>query len=142
MWVYHISKQTWQFIGTGSQTPLHNLPFGEPGPASQVWPGVRKSSSCWRDSDGIFWLFGGSTVDATDTLITSSSIWSFNPVGLQWTRELDDSGAKKQTVLNTISARDGAWVSTVPLGDAFLYGGFEGGYSDVADSYRISMTCN
>ncbi len=56
--------------------------YGTPGTATAGnFPGGRENASAWTDSSGHFWLFGGTGVDASDSLGELNDLWSFQPAG-------------------------------------------------------------
>lgn len=46
-------------------------------------PGARHSSISWRDSNGVFWLFGGYGYDSAGALGSLNDLWKFD--GTTWT---------------------------------------------------------
>ena len=42
-------------------------------------PGGRSFATAWTDSTGVFWLFGGQTINAAGTVVTLNDLWSYDP---------------------------------------------------------------
>ena len=64
---------------------------GQPGvygtlgtPAAGNIPGSRASASTWTDSNGHFWLFGGTIPAVTPQYDYFNDLWEFNPSTNQW----------------------------------------------------------
>ena len=59
LWKYSTSTNEWTWIG-GSNTSDQSGIYGTLGISNTSnIPGARYSSSCWIDSIGNFWMFGG-----------------------------------------------------------------------------------
>jgi len=97
LWEFQPSKQEWTWIGGSSTVPAScagstTIACGQPGvygtlgsaTATNI-PGGRSGASCWTDSSGNFWLFGGSGFDANQTIGELNDLWEFNPLTKEWT---------------------------------------------------------
>ena len=51
---------------------------------SPVVPSGRNAQMAWKSSDGKFWLFGGTTADATPANGDIDDVWSYDPTAQQW----------------------------------------------------------
>ena len=80
----------WKFDGTnwtwvsGSDTVDQSGIYGMKGVADAGnIPGARASSRSWTDSEGYFWLFGGSGYDSSGTRGRLNDLWKYD--GTNWT---------------------------------------------------------
>ena len=86
------SEWTWEGganVGTALATtgPVQGV-YGTQGTAAPGnQPGARDSQMTWTDSNGKFWMFGGSGVDGTGTDGELSDLWMYDPSVQQWTSE-------------------------------------------------------
>jgi hypothetical protein len=84
-WTYEGGSE----IGTalGITAPVQGV-YGTQGTAAPGnQPGARDSQMTWTDSNGKFWMFGGSGVDGTGTDGELSDLWMYDPSVQQWTSE-------------------------------------------------------
>jgi N-acetylneuraminic acid mutarotase len=86
LWKFNPTTSEWTWIG-GSNTTLSTGTFGVKGtPSALNIPSARYMSSCWKDTSGNFWVFGGSGYDSTGGSFRSlSDVWKFNPTSGEWT---------------------------------------------------------
>jgi len=89
IWKFNPQTNEWTWMG-GSSTVGSSS--GQPGvygtlgtPAAGNTPGGRFEASCWTDSSGNLWLFGGVGIDADGNLGYPNDLWKFNPQTSQWT---------------------------------------------------------
>ena len=90
LWELNPRTAQWTWMG-GSSTPLTtdgHFSYGQPAvygvigtPAPGNTPGGRSYNSCWTDSNGNFWLFGGDGFDSSYL----NDLWEFNPQTNLWT---------------------------------------------------------
>ena len=60
--------------------------YGTEGVASAAnIPGGRDGAVSWTDSNGNFWLFGGSRVDPIGNLGPRNDLWEYSPTSKEWT---------------------------------------------------------
>jgi len=93
LWVYDWHTQLWTWMSGTDQLDQYGVAGGTPGspvPGSSSVsnvPGARLAASAWQDSNGNFWLFGGSGYDLSGVSSPSvlSDLWMFNPTNLTWT---------------------------------------------------------
>ena len=90
LWEFNQSNHQWTWVG-GSSTLTGSF-GGQPGvygvlgsPAAGNIPGGRSSAATWTDSNGNFWLFGGSGSDSAGNSGTLNDLWEFDPSTHQWT---------------------------------------------------------
>jgi hypothetical protein len=85
----------WTWEAGSSSIPNTAIPAGNgfPGiygtkgtPAAGNYPGSRDSQMTWTDSNGRFWLFGGSGLDGLGATINElNDMWMYDPATGQWT---------------------------------------------------------
>jgi N-acetylneuraminic acid mutarotase len=90
LWEFNPSTKEWTWMGGNSTIP--NSWGGRPGvygalgtPAAKNVPGGRLGSSCWIDSSGNLWFFGGRGYDAVSAFGEENDLWEFNPSTKEWT---------------------------------------------------------
>ncbi|MGA3100797.1 MAG: chitobiase/beta-hexosaminidase C-terminal domain-containing protein [Terracidiphilus sp.] len=85
LWEFNPSTNEWAWIG-GSDSPYQQGVYGNLGtPAVGNVPGARVSAFSWTDSQGNFWLFGGTTTNLNgDCQIYFDDLWRFNPSTKEW----------------------------------------------------------
>jgi len=84
-WTYEGGSE----IGTalGITAPVQGV-YGTQGTAAPGnQPGARDSQMTWTDSNGKFWMFGGTGVDGTGSSGELSDLWMYDPSVQQWTSE-------------------------------------------------------
>jgi gliding motility-associated-like protein len=82
VWKYDINTNNWTWMA-GSDSIEVAPEYGTINvPSSNNTPGSRAAYAHWCDSEGMFWLFGGSS-GVTGNLY--NDLWQFNPDLLQWT---------------------------------------------------------
>jgi hypothetical protein len=79
LWEFSPTTKMWTWVSgsnTGS-TPAGNGVYGtQDVPATGNVPGAREADASWSDSNGNFWLFGGSALN---------DLWEFSPTTKMWT---------------------------------------------------------
>ena len=84
----------WTWMGGSNKLRNSGAPSltGQPGvygtlgtPATGNIPGGRDSAATWTDSNGNFWLLGGTGFDANANYGYMSDLWKFNPSNNMWT---------------------------------------------------------
>jgi N-acetylneuraminic acid mutarotase len=85
LWTYDPETSEWTWVA-GSSAPEITGTYGTMGTASSGnIPGSRYGSTCWRDSDGAFWLFGGYAIDIAASEGWLNDLWKLDPASLEWT---------------------------------------------------------
>ncbi|HEY4051512.1 MAG TPA: chitobiase/beta-hexosaminidase C-terminal domain-containing protein, partial [Acidobacteriaceae bacterium] len=92
LWEFDPSSNEWTWMGGSSEgTRSFYSSFGQPGvygtlgvPAATNIPGSRFNAATWVDSQGNFWLFGGTGEDANGYSATLNDFWMFNPSTKEW----------------------------------------------------------
>lgn len=87
LWEFSPSLNEWTWMG-GSSTPGAQPPgvYGTLGtPAQGNIPGSRAGAASWVDTDGNFWLFGGTGYDAADNAGGLNDLWEYSPSTNEWT---------------------------------------------------------
>ena len=114
--------------------------------ASGNSPGGRDTSMTWKDSQGRFWLFGGTGVDASGVLGELGDVWMYDPTIQQWTWE---SGTQAANVApsygtqgvpasgNQPGGRHGSMVWTDSSGNLWLFGGI--GYDSTSALTDVAL---
>ena len=92
LWKFDPSTSQWTWMAGGDAIPAGcggcGLPgvYGQQGvPAPGNIPGGRSGASWWTDTQGKFWLFGGSTIDAAGNSALLNDLWKFTVSTGQWT---------------------------------------------------------
>jgi N-acetylneuraminic acid mutarotase len=84
LWEFNSSTDEWAWMGGSSTIPQSSV-YGTMGtPATGNIPGGREYAASWTDSNGNFWLFGGSGYYA-DGMGGLNDLWEFNPSTNEWT---------------------------------------------------------
>lgn len=84
LWKYDTASNEWVWVD-GPSEPLQYANFGTMGvPSADNLPGSRSRAAFWRDSNGDFWLFGGSGRNATDSGMLGD-MWKYDVGSGQWT---------------------------------------------------------
>ena len=145
----------------GSSTPNQAGTYGTLGAASSTnTPGAREAATCWTDSSGNFWLFGGIAYDSIGgNAADINDLWKFSPISITWTWE-GGSNVNALTMVakgvygtqgvpnsaNVPGARDGAtgWADT--SGNLWLFGGYgydsSGSFGALNDLWEFSTSAN
>lgn len=143
LWKYSVSTNEWTWID-GDSTANHSAKHGTRGkPAASNNPGGRKSSTCWIDSAGKFWLFGGTAYASPNSgFVISPSfndLWKYDPITKEWTwvsgANIPNSNGSYGTqglfeLTNTPGARAESMGWTDKSGNFWLFGGYGYGSSD------------
>lgn len=84
LWVFNPNNHLWIWMG-GSHLPNEQGRYMQKKlPDNYNQPGARKYTASWKDSKGVFWLFGGNGY-ASQGNGYLNDMWTFNPQTLQWT---------------------------------------------------------
>lgn len=146
LWKFSTTTHQWTWV-SGPNTPNHGSVYGVRGtPAAENTPGPRSGSAHLTDSQGNFWLFGGSCQDATGTAGSCNDLWKYNPSSGQWTwvngpnvaNQTGVFGTFQQFAANNIpESRYGtaAWIDT---SDNIWI--FSGGSSNINDFWEYNVT--
>jgi N-acetylneuraminic acid mutarotase len=84
LWKYNVTTNEWTWISGDSSTNNISI-YGVLGtPSSSNKPGARRQSTCWTDTSGNFWLFGGygRTSSSSGTL---NDLWKYDSKTNMWT---------------------------------------------------------
>jgi N-acetylneuraminic acid mutarotase len=85
LWKYDITINEWTWMG-GSNIPNQPGTYGVLGvPATTNIPGARSGNICWKDTNGDFWLFGGSGYDSLGTVGFLNDMWRYDISAEEWT---------------------------------------------------------
>jgi N-acetylneuraminic acid mutarotase len=92
LWKYIPTANQWAWMGgsnavweTGGAAAGQAGVYGALGvPADANTPGVRYGASSWTDSNGNFWLFGGTGLDSWGLYGGLNDLWEYNPSIRQW----------------------------------------------------------
>jgi N-acetylneuraminic acid mutarotase len=85
LWKYSPSSNQWTWV-SGANTGNQPGVYGTLGNAAAGnVPGSRSIAASWIDSQGKFWLFGGSGLDASGQTGSLNDLWKFDPSTTQWT---------------------------------------------------------
>ncbi len=148
LWKFTITTNQWTLIkgdGTLSAAPQ----YGTLGVASnENTPGGRHFAESWKDSDGKFWLFGGSRAGGSYVDIPHNDLWSYDPVTNQWTWAKGDNTAYANNVYGTkgIAAPENkpgarydlaSWIDI--SGSLWLFGGYDS-YNRLNDLWKLGTT--
>ena len=92
LWEYSPSTNEWAWMGgqskgvntffNGNGFPAVYGTLGIPAPGNI--PGGRYGAVTWTDSNGNFWLFGGTGQDSTNNIVSLNDLWEFNPTTMEW----------------------------------------------------------
>jgi N-acetylneuraminic acid mutarotase len=102
LWEFNPSTDQWAWMG-GSSTLNCYTEYPNPGgapeqvcspppglygtlgtPSAGNIPGGRSQAASWTDSNGNFWLFGGTGADAVNNVSYLNDLWEFHPSTNQW----------------------------------------------------------
>jgi N-acetylneuraminic acid mutarotase len=148
LWRYSPGSGQWTWIG-GASTANAAGQYSTQG--STGVPGGRAGATCWIDSAGDLWLFGGYGFDSAGTLDALNDLWRYSPGSGQWTwiggsSTVDAKGVYGTQGISASGNTPGArrlalsWIDSA--GDLWLFGG--GGYDssgasgDLNDLWRYS----
>ncbi len=132
LWKFDPASREWTWV-SGSNTRNQAGSYGTKGTAdpSNV-PGARYRPLSWLDSNGKFWLFGGSGLDSVGAAGDLNDLWRFDPTTLEWTW-VSGSELGAQTGVygikgtaapdNAPGARDGSASWRDSTGKLWLFGG-------------------
>ena len=143
LWEYNPGAKTWMWVA-GANNTSGNFGstgiYGTQGVASSFnMPGGRSGAVGWTDTQGNFWLFGGSGFDAAGNDCVLNDLWSFSPATKMWTWMngsnicMSSTGAKGQpgvygmlgvaSSTNVPGGRGSATTWTTPDGTLWMFGG-------------------
>ncbi len=134
LWKFSPTDKTWTCFGTSAVNLSPQ--YGTQGVAGNGSPGSRQLAVAWIDSNGHFWLFGGS--GATGTY---SDLWEFDSATVQWTWVSGSSSPGQPGVFGTQGvasasnrpgARNGAVGWKDSAGNLWFFGGESVGASVTA----------
>jgi N-acetylneuraminic acid mutarotase len=154
VWKYDISLNQWTWVN-GNQTAGNYGIYGTKGVSSLInTPGARAASVSWTDTDGNFWLFGGTGFAQAGSLNELNDLWKYDPLLNTWTWVSGDANGNVSGVYGTkgvtaVSNKPGARVassgSSDSLGNLFLFGGIGYGNSsegELNDLWKYNITDN
>jgi N-acetylneuraminic acid mutarotase len=132
LWMFDPGTSMWTWEG-GNDALATLGRYGTLGVASSAnMPGARAVGANWKDSSGVFWLFGGVGLDAVGNFSFLNDLWSFNPSTKQWTWVSGSTTANAANVYGTqgtpaaanvpgARANSVGWVDT--SGSFWVFGG-------------------
>jgi len=96
VWKFSPTTKEWTWMGGSAPTFTGECYDNGPAPAAGVYgtlgtpaaaniPGGRDGAMGWTDSNGNFWLFGGSILWDSYGQGTYNDLWEFNPTTNEWT---------------------------------------------------------
>jgi N-acetylneuraminic acid mutarotase len=85
LWEFDVSTNEWTWIGGSSLAGQRGIYGALGAPAKGNVPGGLYSAVSWTDSNGNFWLSGGTGLDANGGWDYSNDLWEFNPSTSEWT---------------------------------------------------------
>jgi hypothetical protein len=107
--------------------------YGSQGtPAAGNVPGARDSAMTWKDSQGRFWMLGGTGIDGGGVAGELGDMWMYDPTIQQWTWESGTQAANVAPSYGTLGvpalsnhpgARHASMIWTDSSGNLWLYGG-------------------
>jgi N-acetylneuraminic acid mutarotase len=134
LWRYNISTGEWTWM-SGSDIIDQAGTYGTKGvPAAANTPGARYASISWVDTDGDFWIFGGTGPDSTESSRTweFNDLWRYNTTSGEWTwmsgsdttNQVETYGIKGTPAAANIPGARCASTSWLDAnGDFWLFGG-------------------
>jgi len=153
LWEYNVSSAQWTWVG-GSNIVDNAGSYGALGVAAAGnFPPARSGAITWVDSTGIFWLFGGSQLNASGSyLAVFNDLWSYSPTTGLWTWVGGSNTPNAAGVYGTQHAGaagngPGARVSGVSwtdtAGNFWLFGGYGyaqgGGLGNLNDLWEYNL---
>jgi N-acetylneuraminic acid mutarotase len=146
LWEYNVSSAQWTWVG-GSNIVDNAGSYGALGVAAAGnFPPARSGAITWVDSTGIFWLFGGSQLNASGSyLAVFNDLWSYSPTTGLWTWVGGSNTPNAAGVYgtqgiaaagNVPGARTGgsAWLDAT--GNVWLFGGLSLTSAGLAQEYN------
>jgi N-acetylneuraminic acid mutarotase len=96
LWEFNPSTNEWTWMDgsetLGGRCYIIGAQCGQPGvygtlgtPAASNIPGGRSGAASWTDSNGNFWLFGGTGSDSVGTDSSLNDLWKYSPATNEWT---------------------------------------------------------
>jgi N-acetylneuraminic acid mutarotase len=145
LWKYNIATNEWTWVG-GANTTNSTGSYGVLGVASSGnVPGSRGATAQWSDSNGNFWLLGGSIGPGSSTDL-ENDLWRYNVSSNEWTWEGGSNQVEQPGVYGTLGVPSS---SNVPgsrytlaswqdqAGNLWLFGG--GGFGSNAASNGLFL---
>jgi N-acetylneuraminic acid mutarotase len=145
LWKYNIATNEWTWVG-GANTTNSTGSYGVLGVASSGnVPGSRGATAQWSDSNGNFWLLGGSIGPGSSTDL-ENDLWRYNVSSNEWTWEGGSNQVEQPGVYGTLGVPSS---SNVPgsrytlaswqdqAGNLWLFGG--GGFGSNATSNGLFL---
>lgn len=85
LWKYDTAANSWTWISGDSATITPNGVYGQRGvAAASNQPGGRHGAVSWTDTEGNFWLFGGTGYAAIGLRGYLNDLWKYNVASGQW----------------------------------------------------------
>ena len=101
LWRYSIVTNEWTWM-SGSNVPNAVDVYGTKGVSNATnFPGARTEYTKWRDSDGCFWMMGGSEFSGW-----KEDVWKFDPAINQWTWMAGTNTTNNPGVYQTMCTSD------------------------------------
>lgn len=149
LWRYSISSNTWTWMSGSVSLNKKGLYFSKCEPSINIYPSSRlESRSCWKDMNGIFWLFGGFGYGGC-----LNDLWTYNSNTNKWAWVNGDSipntpapnygSIQVPSPANNPGGRGGvvSWVDG--FNDLWIFGGTDlvGSLNDLW-KYDVDESCN
>lgn len=148
LWRFDVNGETWTWV-SGSSVPEATGIYGTQGLGSvDNQPGARMESVSWTDSQGRFWLFGGTGNSGVSYYEYFNDLWLFDPKSGKWTWMGGSSGLSARGVYGTVGqasagnrpgARHGSISWTDSQGLLWMFGG--NGYSSDREGILNDLWC-
>ncbi|GAA4325516.1 Kelch repeat-containing protein [Flaviaesturariibacter amylovorans] len=151
LWQFNPATGNWTWM-KGSSAPNAAGSYGSIGVAAPAnSPGARSDAASWVDSDGNFWLFGGTGLDASGQEGFLNDLWQFqvstgNWVWMGGSHFRDAAGNYGQQGVasgsNMPSARTNMMFWRDNAGQLWVYGGYNHLSQRTNDLWRYSIATN
>ncbi len=143
LWRYDGTDWTWM---SGNNTKNQPGVYGTKGVASSPnVPGSRRGSNYWIDSEGNFWLYGGSGYDSAGSFGTLNDLWRYDGTDWTWISGNDTRGQSAvygtKGVVSPSNDPGGrefpvSWLDSA--GNFWLFGGYSSGHLN--DLWKCEIT--
>ncbi len=106
LWKFNTSTNEWTWV-SGDNIPNQPAVYGTKGISSpNNKPGARGNMVMWKDSEGSFWLFGGSS-SINQVYNGYNDLWKYNPNANEWTWVSGDNVGNMQGIYGTLNQSSG-----------------------------------
>lgn len=129
LWKYSNGQWTWE---GGSNLGYGNATYGTKGTAAAAnVPGARYAGAMWSDTQGNFWLFGGSGLDSANAQGELADLWKYSNGQWTWMSGANVIGQEpifgvegKPATANTPGTLSGEVTWTDSSGNLWMLGGY------------------